>query len=243
MHVKSSRSVPRPSPPEPVGLLPYLIVLLGTLAFVAVAGWQRYLGGNFSPATWYLARASGLTLYLLLWLSTVLGIGLTTKFFDLRLSRGLVYSLHRYTTALGFGFLAIHLLSLAADSFSHYSPADLLIPFHVSDREPWTGFGIIAAWLFVLVAAASPLRSLTGYRFWRFSHWLTFPLMAVAFTHGAGAGTDSGGEPVLAMYVATALAVIGLTILRVMGGRRAATLARPSGPPPLDRLARPRELA
>jgi sulfoxide reductase heme-binding subunit YedZ len=236
-HARSSRSIPKPAPPEPGGRFPYLIIGIASIVMIAIAVAQRVLGISFSPETWYLARASGITLYLMLWLATVTGLGLTTKFFDLRLTRGLVYSLHTYGTALSFAFLAIHLLSLAIDSYTSYTLADLVVPFRISNREPWVGFGIVAMYLLVFVGVASPLRKVLGYGFWRFSHWLTFPLMVVAFAHGVGAGTDAGAAPVLAMYASTALVVVGLTVLRIVSGPRRPQMMAPSGSAPLDRMA------
>jgi sulfoxide reductase heme-binding subunit YedZ len=237
VRARSSRSIPRPAPPEPAGQFPYVLIALVSIGMVVIAVAQRSFGVSFSPATWYIARASGITLYLTLWLATVLGLGLTTKFFDLRLSRGVVFSLHRYATALSFAFLAIHLLSLASDSFSAYTVADLLVPFHAPGREPWIGLGIIAAYLLVFVAAASPLMKFLGYTVWRWTHWLTFPLLIVAFVHGVGAGTDFWRAPVLAMYSSTALVVVALSVIRFAAGPRRPTMAAAAKPPVFDRLS------
>ena len=204
---------------------------------IGIATAQRFLGLSFSPATWYLARASGITLYLTLWLATVAGLGLSTHFFDLRVPRGIVFSIHTYSSALSFAFLVIHLLSLATDAYTRYSLADLLIPFHIGGHEPWIAFGIIAMDIFLVVSAASPLRGLTGYPFWRFTHWLTLPLMALAFVHGIGAGADALALPVFSMYVATALIVVSMLALRIVAGKRKPVLLTPACRAQFDRMA------
>ena len=44
--------------------------------------YARLTGSSLSPATWYIARSSGITLYLLLWLSVLFGLGMTTSALD-----------------------------------------------------------------------------------------------------------------------------------------------------------------
>ena len=102
-------------------------------------------GRSVSPVTWYVARASGIMLYLVLWLSAIGGLGLTTALMDRAAGRGVVFSLHAFTTPLAYGFLALHLLSIAADPTVDFGLKGLLVPFASPWREPWTGFGVLAA--------------------------------------------------------------------------------------------------
>jgi predicted ferric reductase len=190
-----------------------------------------------SPFTWYVARASGITLYLLLWASMMLGLGMTTKFLDRRVGRATVFSLHAYVTSLSYAFLAMHMLSLSADRFSAFSLRDLLIPFRSPVREPWTGFGVIAGYLMIGLGMSFSARKLTGYRLWRLAHWLTFPLYLTALAHGLGGGTDAVFRPVLIMYLGTAGLLAGVVLMRI-GRSRKRALAMPADPPPFDRFAR-----
>ena len=110
------------------------------------------LGRSLSPLTWYLTRASGLTLYLLLWFSVCLGLGITTKLFDRFVPRGLIYSLHQFTTQLAYGFLALHLLSLVADGHVPFDIGQIVVPFTSDAADPWTGLGVIAMYLLAVMA-------------------------------------------------------------------------------------------
>lgn len=236
MRAPFTRSRLRVVRPEPAG--GWAIATLLGAAFLAagvVAG--AALGDRSpSPITWYLARASGMTLYLLLWLSTVLGLGLTTTLLDRFGGRGLIYSLHGFATALAYGFLALHLLSLAADRAVSFGPAALLVPFASPWREPWTGFGVLAGELLVAIGASFSLWRLTGYRFWRALHWLTFPLFGLGLAHGIGAGTDRGTTWAQTVYLCTGLAAVWLTAYRILRGPARIQPPRAAGRPALDRL-------
>jgi predicted ferric reductase len=215
--------------------VPLAVVALFSGASILLVTLARANGRELSPLTWYLARASGITLYLLLWASTLLGLGLTTRCFGRSLSKGVIFSLHAYLTALSFAFLALHMLTLGADHYTAFTAADLLVPFHAGVREPWTGLGIITGYLLVGIAASFGLRRLTGYAFWRKVHWLTLPLMAIAFLHGISAGTDSASRPMTVVYGMTSTIVLFLVLYRAMLGRRMTRVVE-DAPLLLDRM-------
>src|SRR5918912_4334050 len=101
--------------PDPAGAYP-TVAFAGAVLLMLLLLVLQAVGWPLSPLTWYLARASGLTLYLLLWLATVTGLGLTTKLLDRFGGRGVVYSVHGFATRLGLALLALHLMRLAADT-------------------------------------------------------------------------------------------------------------------------------
>src|SRR5687768_9172164 len=119
----SGQAVPRP---EPAGgfavasIAGSALIVAALLAVAAIFGWSA------SPVTWYMARASGLMLYLVLWASTLTGLGLTTALLDRLGGRGIVFSVHAFITQLAYGFLALHLLSIAADPTVNFGPKQLL---------------------------------------------------------------------------------------------------------------------
>jgi len=226
------------TPPEPAATYPrraFIVTLTGGLLLWVAA---RGLDVKLSPLTWYLARASGVTLYLLLWLAAVTGLGLTTKALDRYGGRGQIYSLHVFAIELGLSFLTLHLLSLAADQTVKYGPAAVFVPFAASWREPWTGFGVIAGYLGVAVAGSFLLGRFVSYRLWRALHWLTLPLYALALAHGVGAGSDAGTPWAMVLYLVTASIVALLLATRLLRGPRRAELPVAPLSAPLDRLAR-----
>ena len=238
MHAGSFRWSPTVHRPDPgVEFAAATIALSGVAMVLLVAG-ASALGQSVSPLSWYLTRAAGLTLYLLLWVTTVLGLGLTTTIFDRVVRRSLVFSLHGFATQLAYGFLALHLISLAADPTVNFGPRELLVPFAASWRQPWTGFGVIAAALTVVIGVSFAVRRLTGYRAWRWLHWLTIPLFAMALAHAAGSGTDAAQTWAQLLYVVTGGAALVMLAIRIaLGPRRPQPLPAPTVVP-LDRLTR-----
>ena len=219
----TSHVSPRPAArPEPAGGYAVAVLAGSGLIVAALMALATWLGRSPSPVTWYLARAAGIMLYLLVWAAVVTGLGLTTGLLDRWPGRGVVFSLHAFATNLTYGFLALHLLSLAADTTVRFAPQDLLVPFAAAWREPWTGFGVLAAGLTILIGASFSLKRIIGQRAWRALHWLTFPLYVLALVHGVGAGSDSTTPWMGALYLATGSAVVLLAGYRLLrGGARA----------------------
>lgn len=220
----------------PLGVLAVASALLATSLFAALAGL------SVSPLTWYLARSSGLVLYLLLWLSVVSGLAMTTKLLRLPVARedGSHFALHQVTTELAFVVLALHLLSLAIDPAIELGMPGVLVPFVSDVRQPWTDLGIIAAYGLLAVGGSFALRARgrLGWRGWRLLHTLAFPLWIVALLHGIGAGTDSANPLVALFYLVTTAAVIFLTSYRLLrlGRRGSGPVAHPPQVRDRDRM-------
>jgi predicted ferric reductase len=215
--------------PEPAG--GYAIALLAgsALAIAALIAAALAFGRSISPLTWYIARASGFALYLTLWVSVVSGLGLTTALIDRRGGRAIIFSLHAYSMQLAYGFLALHMLSLAADPTVRFGLKELLVPFASSAREPWTGFGVLAAELAVVIAASVAVRQTIGQRAWRALHWLTFPLYALALLHGIGAGTDTRAPWASLLYLTTGAVVVLFSLYRLLRAGASGPAPRPPG--------------
>ena len=176
-------------------------------------------GISLSPATWYLVRSSGIAMYLLLWVSFVLGLGLATGTprGEKRLTTTMV---HGFAMSLAFGFLVLHILSLLVDPFVSFGLTQVAVPFTAASAEPWTGFGVIADWLMVLIAASVGAKKRIGHRAWKVLHWLTYPLFVLVLLHGLFAGSDSGTWWGRGMYVVTGAIAAGCLVYRMAAGSR-----------------------
>jgi sulfoxide reductase heme-binding subunit YedZ len=158
------------------------------------------------PTFWILARASGLTAYALLTLTVLAGLVVKSK--PLRAVRpASAVDVHRFLTTLALGALALHALALVLDSTVHIGLRALLVPGAASYRPVWTGAGVVAAELVVLVAVSFPLRRRIGIRNWRRLHWATYAVFALATAHGLFAGTDSAQPWALDLYLGAVGAV------------------------------------
>jgi sulfoxide reductase heme-binding subunit YedZ len=109
---------------------------------------------------------------------------------------------------------------LAIDPYSLYGLRQFAVPFASGWREPWTGLGVIALWLVLVVGATSSYRTRIGQRAFRLVHWLAFPLYLTALAHGVGAGTDTGLPWTQGLYVISASVVAWMLGVRLLRGPR-----------------------
>lgn len=197
-----------------VGIVALMVVLLQTPIGVV---WQRLadglLGVSSGQMTWFITRASGLVAYLLLWLSTVWGLGVSAKFFDRAVPRAFTYDAHEYISLLAIGMTVVHVVILLWDSFAPFNVAQLVLPF-ISDYRPlWTGIGIISAYLTLLVTVTFYLRKWIGIQAFRAIHWLSFIAFFGVMLHGWFAGTDTNFALTRWMYFGTGFVVVAMTAL------------------------------
>jgi sulfoxide reductase heme-binding subunit YedZ len=184
-------------------------------------------GASLSPLTWYLARASGFTLYLLFWFTVVSGLGMTTKLLGFLGRDGEAWHIHRFATELSIVALVVHVMSLALDPTVPLNAAGVLLPFISDIRQPWTDLGIMTAWGMLGVSVSYGMRHILGWRGWRALHYAAFPLWVSGLLHGLGAGSDSHQLWALGMYLATTAVVAYLSLYRMLRagqrGRHATT--------------------
>jgi DMSO/TMAO reductase YedYZ heme-binding membrane subunit len=167
------------------------------------------------PTFWLLARAGGLTAYVMLTLSVLAGLVIKSRPFR-SLKPAAVTDLHRILALLGLGALAGHAVALVLDTTVKVSIAGLFVPGLVSYRPVWTSFGILAAELMLLVYASFSLRKRIGTRNWRRLHWATYGIFAAATVHGIAAGTDTTRPWAFALYLGAVGAVAAATAWRVL---------------------------
>ncbi len=160
------------------------------------------------PTFWILARASGLVAYALLTTSVLAGLVLKARPFGTALKPATVTDLHRFLALLGLGAVSLHGLALLLDRAVPLAVADLFVPGIAPYRPLWTGLGVLAAELTVVVYASFGLRKRIGARNWRRLHWAAYAIFALATVHGLAAGSDSGATWALAVYGAATGAVL-----------------------------------
>jgi len=157
---------------------------------------------------WYISRASGLMGYLLFWLSTLLGFAISSKIFDSFLGRVFTYDFHEHLSLLSLGFIGLHAIVLLFERVEPLSLTEILIPFISVYRPFWTGIGIIAFYLTILVTVTFYIRSWISMKAFRVIHYLSIAAYVGALFHGLYAGTDAILTWVQFMYWGTFLSVI-----------------------------------
>jgi len=179
------------------------------------------------PTFWLLARASGLTAYVLLTGSVVAGLTVKAKPLGRRIKAAAATDTHRFLALLGLGAVVVHGLVLTLDQTIKMPLAGLLVPGQSPYRPLAVGVGVIAAELMILIYASFSLRRHIGVRNWRRLHYLTFGVFAAATVHGLAAGTDRWAFGLYAGSVAT---VTALTTWRVITKGGTTDVPRPDRP-------------
>jgi sulfoxide reductase heme-binding subunit YedZ len=171
---------------------------------------------SHDPTFWLLARASGMTAYVLLTLSMLAGLTIKTRVLGKAVRAASVVDVHRFLTTLALGALALHGITLVLDTTVKITPLALLVPGLSPYRPLATGLGVLAAELMGLVILSFRVKRRIGQRVWRRLHWLTYPIFLLGTFHGLLAGTDSSAPWAFGLYLAALGAVIGATAWRAL---------------------------
>lgn len=208
------------------------LTALGLLMAACIGGAALAAAGGEGKAPWYISRASGIGTFVALSLSVILGLLTSTRVALPGLSKAFNYEIHGFVSVLGLTLAGVHGGALLFDSWFHFTPAHLLVPF-IAPFEPfWTGLGTLAAWGMAVVTASFWMRRWIGQRTWRRLHYVSFVVYLLGFFHGIFGGTDTGTLPVALVYAASIATVASLLALRVMvRGERVARQTATAQPP------------
>src|SRR6185369_2460386 len=128
---------------------------------------------------------------------------------------------HQHASLLGLAFALFHALVLMGDHYINYSLAQVLTPFASTEYRPlWVGLGQIGLYMMALVGLSFYVRGVTGHRFWRLIHYLSFAVFLLGLAHGVGSGTDTTTAWARGMYWASGGSLLFLMIYRVLSARR-----------------------
>jgi DMSO/TMAO reductase YedYZ heme-binding membrane subunit len=173
---------------------------------------------NSAKELWYLTRGSGAVALVLLTASVCLGVVTSLRTATPRLPRFAVGSLHRNLTLLAIVFVVLHVVTTVADGYAPIGLKDGIVPFASPYRPIWLGLGTVAFDLVLALVATSYLRMRIGARAWRWVHWLAYVAWPVALVHSLGTGSDARTGWLVALGVATLLAVAAAVAWRITAG-------------------------
>ena len=140
-------------------------------------------------------------------------------------------SLHRFTSLLAVGFLALHILTAVAEPLAGVGLAAAVIPFVAADKPFWLGLGTVSFDLMAALIVTSLLRRHIGRRCWRAVHWLAYACWPAALAHSIGSNPDMRSGRLLDLAAACVVAVLAAAGWRLAGPVRARPRAR-LGPVP-----------
>lgn len=196
----------------------FLAAILGaTLALIILPRWLPLLFSDIitQKAYWHLARSSGIVAYLLLWLSTGLGVLLSNRMARTWPGSLIAFDIHQFTSLLAIAFTSFHVLILLGDDYIGYTIPQLLIPFATTEYKPIaTGLGQIAFYLTIAIIASFYLRQRLGSRAWRTIHYASFLVYLLITLHGIIAGSDT--PSLWLFYLFSVSSIMFLTIYRIL---------------------------
>lgn len=188
------------------------------------------------PLLWFLNRATGLSLLVLLSLSVALGVltlrGRAAGDGGARVPRFVTRALHRNLALGSVALLAAHVVTAVADEYVDLRWWDALVPWGAAYEPWWVALGTLSLDLMLAVVLTTALRARLGHRAWRGVHLTSWAAWLLGVVHGVLIGTDLNDPGAWRTWsLAPTLAAVG--IVAVALGYR--VLRRPGPLPPRPR--------
>jgi sulfoxide reductase heme-binding subunit YedZ len=190
-------------------------------------------GQPLSVVWWLISRASGIVALALISLSVILGLAMAAKVLRRPQIKRAAAALHEHLALISLAAIATHGLTLLGDQWLRPGWRGITVPFALGYRPAFTGLGIIAGYLAVLLGPTFYLRRHVGARRWRSLHRAILIVWVLSVIHTLGAGTDSGHVWLRAIVLIPLAPIVYLLVVRVIGAERA---SRAAGHAPLRTL-------
>ena len=209
-----------------ISLLRFSLLFLFLITAVAIAGFAMpYFMPNLtavflradSTLFWYLSRGSAIVGYILLWLSTVMGLLITTRFGKTWPGMKTSSESHQYISILGLLFTGFHGIMLLGDTYIKATFSQLLIPFaFINFRPVFVGIGQLTFYMWVILVLSFYAKKIIGKKIWRGLHYIGFAAFFAGMAHGITSGSDSSMPWMQMIYWISAASVLFLTIYRIL---------------------------
>jgi sulfoxide reductase heme-binding subunit YedZ len=167
---------------------------------------------------WLASRASGLVALVLVTISVGIGLAMAGRVMRRPgLSRTLL-AVHEQTALAGLVAIFVHGITLLGDSWLNPGIAGVAVPFAIGFRPAFTGLGVIAGYLALLLGLSFYARKRIGARLWRSAHRATVLVYVLGVVHALGSGTDASAVWFRGWVLVTAPVIVGLFVHRALGG-------------------------
>jgi methionine sulfoxide reductase heme-binding subunit len=188
-------------------------------------------GNPSQQVFWFASQALGIVAILLLGISVALGLAMSSRILRRPGLPATLKRFHEASTLVTLGLIAGHAGLLLFDGYLRPGLAGISLPFALSYRPAFTGIGIIAGWLALILGLSFYARKRIGVRTWRSLHRFTMLVYLLALGHIIGAGTHGRSWWMLAMLSALTTPIVFAFTYRVLP-------AVSRRPPPATRPAR-----
>ncbi|MDW3220593.1 MAG: ferric reductase-like transmembrane domain-containing protein [Acidimicrobiales bacterium] len=169
---------------------------------------------------WYVARSGGILAWVIVTLSVLWGLALSTKVLGRRGAPAWLLDIHRWFAALSIVFTAVHVLALVADSYIYFGWSELFVPMASTYEPAAVAWGIVAFYLMVAIQITSLVMRKLPRKVWRYVHFTSFLVFALATYHGQAAGTDATNGVYRWTGLVLVQLVLFLLIVRLAAQRR-----------------------
>lgn len=164
-------------------------------------------------APWLLARASGLTAYLLLWSLVMSGLllahPLRSKFKILHAATQM--RIHTLLAVFTLSFTTLHILSVILDSYANVGLAGAFIPFGSKYRSVPVGLGTLGLYAALITGLSARFKIGMGKKGWLNIHRFSIFAIILIWIHAVFAGTDSPKLSLMYLITAGILIAFGLS--------------------------------
>jgi methionine sulfoxide reductase heme-binding subunit len=188
---------------------------------------------------WYVNRAAGLVLLVLLTVTTALGVSAVDRRTRPRIGPTgvrrtpavgrfpgfVVPELHRRVSLVAVALTVLHVVPAVLDDYVPIGWVDVVLPFASDYKSLWLGLGTLTFDVLGVVVVTALLRAHLGPASWKTIHKAAYAAWPLALAHTVGMGTDMSGFGAV-LVLACVLAVIAAFVVRLRSMRASDRAAR-----------------
>ena len=166
---------------------------------------------------WLVSDASGIVVLVLISASVMLGLAMAARVLTRPNLKRAGARMREQIALIALAAIAVHGLAMLGDHWLKPGWRGITIPFALDYRPGFTGIGIIAGYLAVLLGPSFYLRRRIGARSWRPLHRATVIVRMLSVVHALGAGSDAAKLWLRAVALAPMVPMVYLLVVRTLG--------------------------
>lgn len=163
---------------------------------------------------WLASRSAGIVAFVLIAAAVVLGLFMAANVLRRPGLKRTLVKVHEQIALAALVAIGAHGVLLLGDAWLRPGITGIAIPFTIAYRPVWTGCGILAGYLALVLGPTFYLRRRIGARRWRQIHRATVVVFALAVAHSLGSGTDGASLWFRALAIGSAVVVVVLLAIR-----------------------------
>lgn len=163
---------------------------------------------------WLTSRAAGITAFILIATAVVLGLYMAGNLGTRPGYKRVLVKLHEHIAIAALIAIPVHGFLLLGDRWLNPGISGVLVPFTMAYRPLWTGLGITAGYLAVLLGLTFYARRRFRPGLWRRAHRFIVLVYVLGAAHALGGGSDGGGIWLRGIVVLSATPILVLLVLR-----------------------------